>query len=84
MVPELPAVPIFKPEPAGANEFPCIVSYDDSNGGMSGTPYHSRISDGQPGLPGVFLSSHPRSAFADQPAARLAELLAVRPNSLAV
>lgn len=39
----------------------------DSKGGMSETPCHSRISDGQPGLPSVFLSSHSRSALRINP-----------------
>src|SRR5438445_13468998 len=56
----------------------------DSNGGMSGTPCHSRISDGQPGLPSVFLSSHSRSALRINPLRVSPSFLAVRSNSLAV
>jgi hypothetical protein len=39
----------------------------DSNGGGSGAPSRSRISDGQPELPGVFLSNHSRSSLRIKP-----------------
>src|SRR5947199_393752 len=86
---ELPRIVSYDPEsaPQGTSRKQQVIGSDGRTLAVQACPQlrrHSRISDGQPGLPSVFLSSHSRSALRINPLRVSPSFLAVRSNSLAV